>query len=51
MPSDLDTAVGVAVSALNNPASHPVIVFVDALNQVGDMIKLIWKINCICVLC
>ena len=34
MPSDMDTLVQLTCSALNNPSTRPIIIFVDALNQV-----------------
>jgi hypothetical protein len=38
MPSDLDSAVQLSCSALNNPSTSPVILFVDALNQVSNIV-------------
>ena len=37
MPTDIDGAVNLAISALNNPSTKPVILFVDALNQVQQI--------------
>ena len=34
MPSDLDTIVQLTCSALNNPSTRPIIILIDALNQV-----------------
>ena len=42
MLTGLDTAVQLAVSALNNPTTRPVILFIDALNQVGNCFVLFW---------
>ena len=45
MPTDMDTAVSMALSFLSNSATRPVIVFIDALNQVIVALMYIYPSN------
>ena len=44
VPTDLDTAAQITCGALNNPHTPPVIIIIDALNQVNAICVLIIKI-------
>ena len=34
VPKDIETAVSLVMSALNNTRTRPIVIFIDALNQV-----------------